>query len=104
MREINGGVVRAINQENHPCVPPSAPPPTPTPNTTQSPGVEWRELARPGLHIYIHYIGEALLSPSVTWLHSASVSLFMAPSLSFPLCFENSHRYDEKECNDNVYS
>ena len=50
MREINGGVVRAINQENHPCVPPSAPPPTPTPNTTQSPGVEWRELARPGLH------------------------------------------------------
>ena len=52
MREINGGVVRAINQENHPCVPPSAPPPTPTPNTTQSPGVEWRELARPGLHLW----------------------------------------------------
>ena len=50
-------------------------------------------------YIFIIY-REALLSPSVTWLR-ASVSLSMAPSLSFPLFFENLYRYNEKGCNDN---
>ena len=53
------------------------------------------------LYIYILYIGEALLSPSVTLLRNASVSLSMAPSLAFPLCFQNLYRYNEKGCIDN---